>query len=108
MGQEQQKAEEFGRVVKFERREPSVAAARPQPAPSPVEDVGKYERPADEPDDYRHRQLVNVFAFIVCALLVAGGIWLANKIADLRRDQDCVLSGRRNCAPISITGPGSR
>ena len=45
---------------------------------------------------------VNAAAFGFCALLIVAGVWLAIKIAELRRDQDCVLSGRRNCAQISI------
>lgn len=72
-----------------------------------MEDIGKYERRAGEPDDYRHRMLVNVLGFVFSLLLIATGIWLATKIAELRRDQDCVLAGRRNCAQISIIGnPG--
>lgn len=76
----------------------------PGPSRSPVDDIGKYERPGADPDDYRHRMAVNAAAFGFCVLLIAAGIWLAIKIAELRRDQDCVLSGRRNCAQISITG----
>jgi hypothetical protein len=73
-------------------------------AGSPVEDVSRYERPPHEPDDYRHRQIVNAAGFLVCILLVVVGVWLADKIAELRRDQDCVLAGHRNCAEISIIG----
>ena len=33
---------------------------------------------------------------------VGGGvaIWLADTMADMRRNQDCVLSGRRGCTPV--------
>jgi hypothetical protein len=51
---------------------------------------------------------VNAAAFGFCVLLVTIGIWLAIKIAELRRDQDCILSGRRNCAQISIIGSTPR
>ena len=27
-------------------------------------------------------------------------LWLANTMADMRRNQDCVLSGRRGCTPV--------
>lgn len=47
---------------------------------------------------------VNAAAFGFCVLLVVVGVWLAIKIAEMRRDQDCVLSGRRNCAQLSIVG----
>ncbi len=56
----------------------------------PEDDLARYERDRDEPDDFRHRMLANVV-----------GIWLAMSIADLRKTQDCVLMGRRDCAHIS-------
>ena len=39
------------------------------------------------------------FAFTIA--LTAIGIWLAMSIADLRKTQDCVLMGRRDCVRIS-------
>jgi hypothetical protein len=35
-------------------------------------------------------------------LLIVAGLWIANRIAEMRKNQDCVLSGKRNCAPIEI------
>jgi hypothetical protein len=70
--------------------------------------MGKYERTGAEPDDYRHRMIVNLVGFAICVVLIGAGLWLANTIAELRRDQDCVLSGRRNCAQISIPGDLNR
>jgi hypothetical protein len=29
-------------------------------------------------------------------------VWLAMQIANMRKNQDCLLSGRRNCAPIDV------
>jgi hypothetical protein len=37
-------------------------------------------------------------------LAIAGG-WLAIQIADLRKNQDCVLSGRTNCMRIDSKLP---
>jgi hypothetical protein len=74
------------------------------PSRSPINDIGRYERPGTDSDDYRHRMTMNAAAFVFCLVLVVIGSWLAIKIAELRRDQDCVLSGRRNCAQISIIG----
>jgi hypothetical protein len=45
---------------------------------------------------------MNLLAFLVLALIVYCGIWLANSMSQLRKDQDCVLSGRTNCAPIRV------
>ena len=64
-------------------------------------DLSRYERPRDEPDDFRHRMLANIAAFAFTVALTAIAIWLAMSIADLRRTQDCVLMGRRDCVRIS-------
>ncbi len=65
-------------------------------------DLSRYERRRDEPDDFRHRMLANVAALAFTVALTAIGIWLAMSIADLRKTQDCVLMGRRDCARISV------
>ena len=64
-------------------------------------DLSRYQAPREEPDDFRHRMLANVAAFAFTVALTAVGIWLAMSIADLRRTQDCVLMGRRDCIRIS-------
>jgi hypothetical protein len=96
-----------GRVVPFRRPgSPSgsrIAPIVPQPA-SPVEDLSQYERTHGE-DDYRHRMLMNGVAALVTVLLIAGGIWIANSMAQLRKNQDCVMSGRRNCNPPVAAEP---
>jgi hypothetical protein len=101
---EPQRDEERGRVVQFRPRVPRARNdnLRPNhPRRSPVEDVGKYTR-SGEDDNYRHRMVNNVLAFLVLCLIVFCGIWLANTMAQMRRDQDCFLSGRTNCAPIKV------
>jgi hypothetical protein len=67
----------------------------------PEDDLARYERHQDESDDFRHRMLANVAALAFTVALTAIGIWLAMSIADLRKTQDCVLMGRRDCARIS-------
>jgi hypothetical protein len=64
-------------------------------------DLSGYERTREEPDDFRYRMLANMAAFAFTVALTAIGIWLAMSIADLRKTQDCVLMGRRDCARIS-------
>jgi hypothetical protein len=44
----------------------------------------------------------NLLAFALLSLIVYCGIWLANTMAQLRTNQDCVLTGRTNCAPIKV------
>jgi hypothetical protein len=64
-------------------------------------DLSRYERGREEPDDFRHRMLANVAAFAFTVALLAIGIWLAMSIAHLRRTQDCVLMGRHDCVQIT-------
>jgi hypothetical protein len=64
-------------------------------------DLSRYERNREEPDDFRHRMLANIAAFAFTVALTAIGIWLAMSIADMRRTQDCVLMGRRDCVRIA-------
>jgi hypothetical protein len=33
---------------------------------------------------------------------VVAGVWLANAIVDMRKNQDCVLTGRRGCTPVEV------
>jgi hypothetical protein len=93
--------EETGRVVPLRprllRRRARPAGFSGRPA---VEDIGKYE--GGREDDYRHRMLMNVLGFLTCAILVAAGVWIANSIAELRSHQDCVFSGRHDCAHIDV------
>jgi hypothetical protein len=69
--------------------------------PAKPNDLSRYERDREEPDDYRHRMLANIAAFAFTVALTAIGIWLAMSIQDLRRTQDCVLMGRHDCVRIS-------
>jgi hypothetical protein len=104
-------SDEEHRVLKFRPRtlaHPPGRRASPNDRPPQREDSGQalndLPQPAqarDEPDDFRHRMLANVAAFAFTVALTAVGIWLAMSIADLRKTQDCVLMGRRDCARIS-------
>ena len=89
--------DEKGRILPFRRQ---GSPQRPV-LPGPVEDVGKYAV-SEEPDNYRQRMINNGLALAFCILLVAIGVWLATSIAEMRRNQDCVLSGRRNCANVVV------
>jgi hypothetical protein len=64
-------------------------------------DLSRYERHRDEPDDFRHRMLANIAALAFTVALTAVGMWLAMSIADLRKIQDCLTMGRRDCARLS-------
>jgi hypothetical protein len=87
-----------GRVLPFRPRG-STLARTTRPA---VPDLQKFERQADEPDDFRHRMVMNGLALAVTIVLIVGGLWIAEVMAHIRKDQDCVLSGRTNCTPVDV------
>ena len=95
-------SEEDHRVVPFRPRGGKWRGVRHTPFASPVEDLAKYEGGAEQDDNYRHRMIVNLAALAFTVALAVAGIWLAIQIADMRKNQDCLLSGRRNCAPIDV------
>lgn len=80
------------------RRRYQPAETVPKASPRPGE-LDHYAR-GGEPDDFRHRMMVNAAAFLFVAALVFAGVWLADTITTLRKTQDCVLSGKRGCAPV--------
>jgi hypothetical protein len=104
--------EPMGRILHFRPRQTASQTAPRRPAAqdsghgSPVETLEKFEH-AGEEDDYRHRMVVNIAAFIVAVLLILAGVWLAMTMAEMRKNQDCVLSGRRGCTPVDAA-PGER
>jgi hypothetical protein len=99
------------RVLEFRPRDSTQrdlrthAVAQPHRAEAEPLDLTRYERTREEPDEFRHRMLANIAAFAFTVALLAIGIWLAMSIANLRRTQDCVLMGRRDCVRISAPHP---
>lgn len=86
------------RVIPFR---PRTSAQPPAPPATEPNDLAAYEQ-SREPDDYRHRMMMNVAAGIFTIALTGFGIWLAMSIADLRKTTDCLLVGRRDCAVMPI------
>jgi hypothetical protein len=97
-------SQEMGRILRFEpRRGPRLRAPSVSPfGRSPVEGVDKYARAPDDSEDYRHRMRINAAAIIVVVLLIWCGYWLFDTLAEMRKTQDCILSGRTNCARIDV------
>ncbi len=98
----------FGQILKFEPRRPgnpSLAVAASAPADNDLDDFARFEQVQDEPIDYRHRTIMNLIALAILILLVGFGVWIADTITDLQREQDCLMQGRSNCAPIEIPIP---
>ena len=103
--------EEHGRILKFTPRVPAPKPhafsnlSRPSRADagSAVRDLSKFSRPAEhEPDDFSHRMKMNALALVMLVILIGSGMWIVEVMTQMRKDQDCALSGRRNCTQISI------
>jgi hypothetical protein len=58
----------------------------------------------DQEDDSARRR-GNLLFLVVAVIVVIAGIWLVNKLIDLRNLQNCLESGRRNCAPVETPTP---
>ena len=77
---------------------------KPGDAKSPIDDLRRYEQ-AGGADDYRQRMTTNLIAAAALLLLIVAGIWIADTMATMRKNQDCVLSGRRGCTPVEAPAP---
>jgi len=97
--------DERGRVLRFRPRGPPPRNwGWPPPdleQNTPVRDLARYEQ-TETSDDYRHRMAMNLLTLAVALVLIGSGLWLTSKLVENRNLQDCFLSGRRNCAPISV------
>jgi hypothetical protein len=58
----------------------------------------------DAPVSERDRMVASLAVLLVVVVPVGFGVWMANAILEMRRIQDCVMAGRRNCAPIATPG----
>ena len=50
----------------------------------------------------RERMITNIVLLLIFAVLVGIGVWISNAMLDARRADECISSGRRNCAPIEV------
>jgi hypothetical protein len=87
------------RVVPFPRTRKTAARLK-------QDELAKYTAPPESPEDYRQRMWVNAAVFLVVLALIGAALWLADTMASMRRNQDCVLSGRSGCTHVDA--PPSR
>ena len=45
---------------------------------------------------------MNLLGLAVTVILVVTGIWIADVMAHMRKDQDCVLVGRPGCTHVDV------
>ena len=102
-GHQQSSPDDDARVVSFRSGRP--IARPPAPDAAPVDDLTKFHGRKETKEEYRERMIVNLAAFAFIVVLVGVGLWLADTMAAMRKNDDCLASGRRNCAPIEVTKP---
>lgn len=104
---EPRQAGRFGQILKFEPRRPGARsfAETARQVEDDLDDFARFEQEHDEPIDYRHRMMMNLIALAILVSLVVVGVWIADTISDLEREQDCLMQGRSNCAPIELPIP---
>ncbi len=59
----------------------------------------------DGDHDDRHGHGPSPLTLLVAVVVVvAAGLFLSTRIRDMSRMQDCILSGRTDCAPVDASG----
>jgi hypothetical protein len=57
---------------------------------------------ADAPETPGERRLVSLLIVGIIVLIFGAAFWLGDALIDARRADECIASGRRNCAPITV------
>ena len=57
--------------------------------------------PDDKPPTEAERRRSNLIMLAVAVVVVVLGVYLVNWMVEQRKLQECLESGRRNCAPIT-------
>ena len=53
-------------------------------------------------EDQERRLTASLAGLAIALLLLVVGLFLTQKLAQMAKIQDCVMSGRTNCAPIEV------
>jgi hypothetical protein len=56
----------------------------------------------DDVETERDRRIANGVLLLLAVFVVVGGLWLLDTLFDQRAMDDCLASGRRNCAPVAV------
>jgi hypothetical protein len=99
MGEDEPFSRTDHRVIGFRRPVAKPRAASGSPS---LPEFDKYEHSEEEHEDYRHRMMVNAGALLFIVLLIGAALWLVDTMAEMRKNQDCVLAGHRGCTPIDL------
>jgi hypothetical protein len=53
-------------------------------------------------EGYEGERPFSPVGIVILLVLVGGGIFLVFRLRDMSSVQDCIWSGRRNCAPVEV------
>jgi hypothetical protein len=62
----------------------------------------------DAPETPGERRMINLLIVGIIALIFGAAFWLGDALLDARRADECIASGRPNCAPMTVPGPPPR
>jgi len=98
-------------VLPFRRKLPTKMPAKPlavvplsalQHGHPAHNDFARYEQDRDEPLNEHQRMLMNLIAVGIVVALISIGVWIADSIQVAAKQEDCLLQGRTNCAPVEL------
>jgi len=72
------------------------------PKPIPLGSVPVMAHDPNNPDDGGGNRRGAVIGLVITALLVLAGYYLMNVLREQGKTEDCLMSGRSNCAPLDI------
>jgi hypothetical protein len=75
----------------------STGGSKGGPAPAGRDD--------DAPETPGERRMINLLLVGTVLLILGAALWLGDALLDARRADECIASGRRNCAPMTIPPP---
>ena len=96
------KSSQTGCVILFR---PRHAGCRKGAIGQPGRSAGGLRKPRlalEDDDDHRRRRLIHALGLAYCLILAVAGAWLANEFTEMKRIEDCVLSGRSRCISIHV------
>lgn len=83
----------------------SHAPEKSPPPSDPPHAEGSAGPPEPPDDDETTENPFGLVPVLVILILIVGGLFLAFRLRDSARIQDCVWAGRKNCAPIDPSNP---
>ena len=63
---------------------------------------GRVSDDGDRPETKGERRLINILIVGFILFVLGAGLWLGDALLETRRLDECLSSGRRNCAPIEV------